>query len=240
MISGKFSNLHAGEEAFRQIALELVAEDPRLALHLEIIERAMDLADQFRQLPTEDEDIKVIQILGMRTFNAFGATLKLALSGYHQNAALIGRDILETVFLLDLFKGDRAAISMWRNADERMIKKRFSPLKVRMALDDRYGQTEKKRAAMYKLFSELAAHPTMKSDYMMRPHLDGDAVIGPYMEEKTLEASISEIGRLAIQVGEVLEVFFTDFGNVGMETRRTFAIVKGQWVLRFYPRVAAH
>lgn len=32
----------------------------------------MDLADILRQFETADEDLKVIQLLGMRTFNAFG------------------------------------------------------------------------------------------------------------------------------------------------------------------------
>jgi hypothetical protein len=32
---------------------------------------------------------------------------------------------------------------------------------------------------------------------MMRPQKDGDAVIGPFMEATSLEAVISEMGRLA-------------------------------------------
>jgi hypothetical protein len=84
--------------------------DQRLAPHLPVVERAMDLADLLRQHEIDDEDLKVVQMLGMRSFNALGAGLKLALSGYHQNSALILRDILETVFLLDLFNGDPASI----------------------------------------------------------------------------------------------------------------------------------
>ena len=100
-------------------ALELVAADQRLKLHVRVVENAMDLADLLRQVPTDDEDMKVIQVLGMRTFNAFGASLKLALSGYSQNSALIVRDILETVFLLNLFSGDRTLIGRWRVAGDR-------------------------------------------------------------------------------------------------------------------------
>ncbi|HEY8593981.1 MAG TPA: hypothetical protein VIL84_01955 [Devosiaceae bacterium] len=39
----------------------------------------MDVPDILRQFDTVDEDLKVTQVLGMRTFNAFGANLKLAL-----------------------------------------------------------------------------------------------------------------------------------------------------------------
>ena len=36
----------------------------------------------FRQIPTEDENRKVLQVLAMRVFSALCACVKLALSGY--------------------------------------------------------------------------------------------------------------------------------------------------------------
>lgn len=120
--------------------------------------------------------------------NAFGAGLKLALSGYQQNSALILRDVLETVSLLSLFAGDRALIGRWRLADKNARMKEFSPVRVRDALDACDGFTSKRRAEMYELFSELAGHPTMKSSWMMRPQKDGDAVIGSFMEAMALKA----------------------------------------------------
>src|SRR5262245_35381791 len=118
-IPPNIASLHAGEEFLRGKAIGLVALDERLKLHLAIIEAAMDLADVLRQFDTSDEDLKVIQLLGMRTFNAFGAGMKLALSGYSQNSALILRDVLETVFLIDYFAGDRTLIERWRFADKK-------------------------------------------------------------------------------------------------------------------------
>ena len=118
-IPEKLRNLHAEEEQLRRKATVLVEGDNLLALHLSVIEHAMDLADILRQFPTDEEDMKVVQLLGMRIFNAFGASVKLALSGYVQNSALIMRDILETVFLMNLFRGDRTAIERWRLADEK-------------------------------------------------------------------------------------------------------------------------
>jgi hypothetical protein len=116
--------------------------------------------------------------------------------------AFILRDVLETVFLTDYFAGDRTLIERWRFADKKARIKDFGPVRVREALDARDGFTEKKRFAMYEIFSELAGHPTMKSAFMMRPQPDGDAVICPFVEATTLDAVISEMGRLAIQVGE--------------------------------------
>ena len=40
------------------------------------------LADMFRQIPTEDENRKVLQVLAMPVFSALCACVKLALSGY--------------------------------------------------------------------------------------------------------------------------------------------------------------
>ena len=73
-IPDNLRSLHDQEEALREKALDVVTRDGRLQLHLRVIEQAMDLADLLRQFPTEDEDLKVIQVLGMRTFNALGAS----------------------------------------------------------------------------------------------------------------------------------------------------------------------
>lgn len=227
--------LHSHEEQLRRIATQLLVDDARMLLHLRAIERAMDLGDMLRQFDSTDEDFKVIQLLGMRTFNALGASLKLALSGYFQNSALIMRDVLETVFLLDLFEGNRALIAKWRNADKKSRMKDFAPIKVREALDNRHGFTSKKRAETYELFSELAGHPNIKSSWMMRPEKSGPAVIGPFMERSSLEAVISEMGRLAIQVGEQLDSFFQEEWERAVPCRIAFAEIKMEWLNRFYP-----
>lgn len=228
------SNLHIAEELLRDKALGFVAKDERLKLHIAVVESTMDLIDVFRQFDTSDEDIKVIQILGMRIFNAFGAALKLSLSGYHQNSALILRDVLETTFLIDYFSSNRVKIERWRFADKKVRMKEFSPVKIREALDARDGFTEKKRHAMYELFSELASHPTMKSVFMMRPQKDGDAVSGPFMEATSLEAVISEMGRLAIQVGEQINLFFPEDRSHGVKSRTAFFNLKLRWINTFY------
>ena len=238
-IPEKLRNLQNGEEELRRKAVVLVESDNRLALHLSVIEHVMDLADILRQFPTDDEDMKVIQVLGMRVFNAFGASVKLALSGYAQNSALIMRDILETVFLMNLFRGDSTAIERWRFANKKERMKSFSPIRVREALDARDGFDGKKRAALYELFSELAGHPTMKSVFMMRPQKDGDAVIGPFVEATSLEAILSEMGRLAIQAGDILNSFFPETWMNGLEARAAFAQIKQQWLTKYYPQRSA-
>ena len=234
-IPEKLRSLHGQEEGLRARALELVAADARLALHVRIVENAMDLADLLHKAHSADEDMKVIQVLGMRTFNAFGASLKLSLSGYSQNSALIMRDVLETVFLLSLFRGDRTLIERWRCADDQVRRRDFSPAAVRKALDERDGFVGRKREEMYRMFSELAAHPTMKSVYMMRPERDGDAVIGPFMAPDSLQAVLSEMGRLAVQVGEVLDHFLPQTWVDVLPARADYARSRLEWFATFYP-----
>lgn len=226
------SRLHSGEEFLRTKALEALADD-KLRLHAEIIEQAMNMADGLRQFETDNEDLKLIQVLGMRTFNAFGSSLKLCLSGYYQNAALILRDVLETVFLIDLFRGDRTLIVKWRNSDKATRLRDFAPVKVRIRLDNRDGFTELKRAKTYEMFSELAGHATMPSFAMLRP-IGKDAQIGPFFDPTALEAVLSESGRLAVQVGEQLDAFMPDPMGKAMALRSDFATTKLQWMATFY------
>ena len=110
---------------------------------------------------------------------------------------------------------------------------------MRKALDIRDGFDGKKRAAQYELFSELAAHPTMISVFMMRPQKDGDAVIGPFIEATSLEAALSEMGRLAIQAGESLNAFIPETWTNAVEARVAFARVKQRWLDTFYPQQSA-
>lgn len=127
--------LHDAEQSLRDKSLELIRDEGSGA-HLMVVELAMDPADLLRKFPTDDEDLKVAQILGMRTFNAFASSLKLALSGYMQNSALVMRDILETIFLLDLFRGETSLIKEWRFADKKQIKNKFSPIRVRQIVHE--------------------------------------------------------------------------------------------------------
>lgn len=229
-------SLHEVEEKLREKALGLVATEPRILLHLCVVEAAMDLADTLRQSPNDDEDYKVIKLMGMRMFNALASSLKLALTGYGQNSALIMRDVLETVFLVDYFGHEPAAIARWRLADRKSRMKEFSPIRVREALDSRDGFTKRKRAEMYEMFSELAAHPTMQSAEMMRPVRGGNAVIGPFVESTSLDAVLSELGRLAIQVGEVLGVFVAADFKKGQGALSRFTSNQGIWLMEFYPK----
>ena len=232
--TSKFARLHVGEEFLRSKGIEVLVDDERLQLHIEVVEVAMNIADWLRCFETNNEDLKLIQVLGIRIFNAFGSSLKLCLSGYYQNAALILRDVLETVFLIDLFCRDRSLIAAWRAADRAKRMKQFSPVKVRTMLDTRDGFTEGKRAGVYSLFSELVGHATMQSITMLRPN-GMDVHCGPFFDATALEAVIYEMGRLAVQVGEILDIFKGDLGYREQANSDAFGQAKARWIAEFYP-----
>ena len=86
---------------------------------------------------------------------------------------------------------------------------------------------------MYDLFSELASHPTMQSVAMLRPR-GMDARNGPFIDATALETVVSEMGRLAVQVGEIMDPFFPPEWRLGDETRVAFAREKARWIDTFY------
>lgn len=234
MLPENLRTLHQNEEFLRQKSNEIIRKDADLQLHLQTTEAAMDVADTLRKHPTNDEDLKVKILLGMRVFNAFASATKLTLSGYHQNAALILRDVLETTFLVDYFNRVPAKIKAWRFADEKQIRNEFSPVTIRKALDEMDGFEGQKRAEHYKLFSQLAAHPTMKSSWMMRPEKDGDAMIGPFIGHLSLAAVLGEMGRLAVLSGNTIMLSFPENCEDGLLTRQSFNLKAKEWIEKFF------
>jgi len=86
---------------------------------------------------------------------------------------------------------------------------------------------------MYDMFSEIAGHATMTSIAMLRPK-GMDVQLGPFFDATALEAVISEMGRLAIQVGEQIDAFMPDPKGRGLPLRLGFATAKLKWTETFY------
>lgn len=231
----KLESLHTQEEHIRALAKTYLDENPELVLHVQVTEDAMDILDLFRQYDAadDDDDLRTVRYLGLRMFNALGAVAKLSMSGYSQNAALVMRDVLETVFLSDWFSTDHEVIKRWREADTSNKKNEFRPVNVRKALDDRDGFRTQKRAEMYRMFSQLAGHPTPEGFAMLRP-AGMDAQGGPFFDSTALVATLSELARLAIQVGEIVLRFIPEDYENAQAAREQFGITKTAWVNTFY------
>lgn len=198
--------LHQGEEQLRERAIWLVGQNPDLADHLDIVERAMDVIDMLRKHHQADDDERAISHLGIRVFNGFASAWKLAASGYYQVAALILRDVLETTNLVHAFQLDPTLIEKWRNADRRTLIHDFGPMAIRIILDDAAGFGKSRRHEIYNKFSALAAHPNPAGFAMLRPK-DMLAHNGPFSDLTALRALVEEMGMLAPQAGFAFTVF---------------------------------
>ena len=152
-------SLHKQEEELRAKSLAAIEADPALSEHWTFVAEAMNAIYAFTHDHVHgSEDELTLQYLGIRLFNAAGASVKLALSGYYQKAFHQVRDIIETSFLVDYLSTYPEKIE---NGDVRTRSSalaQFGANAVRNALDKRDGYTSGGRKKIYDQISELASH----------------------------------------------------------------------------------
>lgn len=130
--------LHEQEELLRLKALEIIENDSALRDHIATAEVAMDLLNFFvRNAPMGTDDERIVAYLGIRVFNDMGAAWKLIAGGYFQVAAMVQRDVVETVFLLGYFRLKPEMVEVWRTADEKNAIT-FNMLKAMMTWMERF------------------------------------------------------------------------------------------------------
>lgn len=230
-----FTTLHKGEEQVRALSIQAIENNPDLHLHVAVVEKSADFVLFLFTATHRDEDDLTIRLLGIRLFNGMSAALKMLLSGYYQVAALQIRDLIKTLFLLDLLQTDKALISQWRNADEDTRWKRFSPAKVRKALDTRDSLIGKRRGKLYALFSNLAGHPNPAGFALLRL-ADGSHHCGPFFEASRLDATLSELAQAALQAGTNFGSFFHEPSTDVFSARVSFWEHLNLWFEHFYGR----
>ncbi|MGK9232210.1 hypothetical protein KXS07_10460 [Inquilinus limosus] len=225
--------LGTGEDFVRDRTFEAIAADGALSDHTVLIEASMDVLNYFssRPDPAESEDAQAIRLLGMRLFNDSGSAFRLLCSGYYQTAAMVIRDLIETVFLLGYFQLDATKIGVWRMADENTRKREFNPAKIRTALDDSDGFTSRKRETHYKMLCAMAAHPTYQGLQLLKPH-SGDHHCGPFFDKATLEAALQELVKAMIQAGQHYTRFFAIRDKASAETKLRFMEIARDWMER--------
>jgi hypothetical protein len=208
-MTDNLSSLHDEEEKLR--ARQLAHVDGREAFrdHFNIVREAMNVIYGLtHDHPHKTDDELTIQFLGIRLFNAAAASIKLALSGYYQNAFQHLRDILETYFLIDYLKSYPETIPVWKVADRKQIMTEFGPGAIRTALDKRDGFTGGKRKQIYALISSHATHATYRGFKMTTKDTLGE--IGPFMSEENLQAWLEEMAKAMTHAGVIYGSHFVD------------------------------
>src|SRR5215204_3928786 len=151
------------------------------------------LSELLRLYPHKSEDELIVLRLGVRVLNDAGASLKNARSGYYQPALALVRDMIETGFLLVLFKREPARIQAWTTATERVRKRDFGPAAVRKRLDELDGHTQQVRQTVYSEFSIYAAHPHPRGFSVISPN--DMTEIGPFPDRDRVKACVDELVR---------------------------------------------
>jgi hypothetical protein len=137
-----FATLHQHEEEVRSNSLVAIETDAALSEHWTLVAEAMNVIYAFaHDHPPASNNELTLQYLGVRLFNAAGASVKLALSGYYQKAFDQVRDLIETYFLVDYLSTYPEKIDEWKRADKQKRISHFGPGFVRNALDKRDGYT---------------------------------------------------------------------------------------------------
>lgn len=231
-----FHALHGREEAIRGQSIEAIKASENFRRHAEMIEHTMSLLWYFiREHQSSSDDVRTVQLFGIRLFNATASVLKLLLSGYYQTSVLQHRDLAETIFLLDYFRTDQSLIAEWRNSTDKVRREKFCPAAVRTALDRRDGFTTGKRGDSYKMFCELGAHPTYLGFHMLTDKPDGDIYTGPFFDPKSLKAGLEELARhMALAGGIFLNLFPQKASDI--PARLFYFEVQGQWAEQFLGR----
>lgn len=187
-----FRQTHEHEEKLRAESMALIERTPDLVKRLAVIENAIVLLFVYtHDHEAENDDELTVKMLGIRLFNTATAAIKLGLSGYYQQAFSLTRDIMETGFLVDFFRTSPAEISVWAASSDADRRKNFSPVKIRIALDERDGNKEKKREKAYGILSEYAAHATYRGFRVTMK--EGMGQLGPFVDEVILRAWLEEM-----------------------------------------------
>jgi hypothetical protein len=186
--------LHKLEEELRTKSLAAIDADPALSEHWTFVAEVMNAIYAFAHDHVHgSEDELTLQYLGIRLFNAAGASIKLALSGYYQKAFHQVRDIIETSFLVDYLSTSPEKIREWRHADKKTRITQFGPGVIRNALDNRDGYTSGERKRIYDLISGSASHPTYSGVSLTTSSPANMAHVGPFFDQKKLTVWLQEM-----------------------------------------------
>jgi hypothetical protein len=229
-----FDLLHEGEEFIRAKTKEAIEASDNLLRHFDVVTASMTLINHFARgnAHTGDDEL-TIQLLGIRLFNSTAGAVQSLMGGYYQNSVMLQRDLLEVSFLLDYFRSNKANIVEWRGCTESERNKKFSAYKVRTALDDRDGFTERKREEHYKLLCTLGAHASYQGFQLLQPTAGADAHCGPYFANRTLEATVAELATLSVRAAGTFRLFFEGRSLLDVEIKLSFMEAEVAWFEHF-------
>ena len=101
----------------------------------------------------------VAEFIGARCCSTARAALRLLRHGYYDESLSLTRSLAEAANLLFLFKTDKLAFADWRTADHKKRRSEFSPVRVRLRLEQ-LGSPAPADADRYSEYCEIGTHIT--------------------------------------------------------------------------------
>ena len=226
-------SLHAEEERLRSEHKNLVATRGDLRDHINLIRESMNIIVALtKEHPHRTPNELTMQFLGIRLFNAAAASMKLAYSGYYQNAFSALRDFLETYFLVDFLCSKPDEIASWKTATKQDLRGKFGPNAVRNALDKRDGFKEGKRKQIYDLISHFATHATPSGFRMTLKDDLGE--VGPFYGEDKFEAWAQEAVKMASHAGIIYATGFKGVNKNLLPVKAQFVSDLNEWKKKYF------
>ncbi|MGL4323799.1 MAG: hypothetical protein ACRCTD_07130 [Beijerinckiaceae bacterium] len=211
---------------------DLIAQNPDLKSHAELINGCLDFIDWLLKLQDHrDGEHLALLRLGVRCFNSCGAALRLLRCGHWQPTILVIRDLYETQFLLDLLARDATKLKAWLTLSEQERKKQFKAVSIRQALDTLDGFTEKRREERYKMLSTYGAHATPEGFGIISP--DGMTNIGPYPDQKLLKGVIEELAMVTAHAAATISPLVKPTDRDELARKLAFIEFLEAWRKRF-------
>ncbi|WP_148376974.1 hypothetical protein [Maritimibacter fusiformis] len=206
VVPSNLKRLWAAEDELRTWATEVIASEPYLRDHLQLIEAYMDCVETARRAgPSGDRHVALMGLF-LRTFDASSYCVRSAMSGNYTGCAMYARDLLETQFLLGYLMDEPGRPEEWLSTDPKNTPVKYRPIEIRKYLDNRDGFEMRRREQNYKALSTLGSHPSPGGFELKR---DGSKAIrsGPFKQRNTLELCIQEAARVILPLCGLLREY---------------------------------
>jgi hypothetical protein len=194
-------------------AASIISEVDHLKDHLDGIEVYLSCVKSTQETGIKTERHTALCGLFIRTFDAITNALRAYMSGNYTGCVMYLRDALETHFLLSYLLEEDGRPEEWLRSDYEAIRKKYAPVEIRKALDERDGFKEKKREKHYKLLSILGAYPSPQAFELKR---DGTRSInvGPFKQKDLVRECIEECAKVSLLLSSDLYLYISDLPSI--------------------------
>lgn len=136
----------------------------------------------------------VVESLAGRVYGLACGSHRLMQAGRYDESLLLIRALGEVTNLLTLFAMNATALVSWRAADEKTQRHDFSPVKVRLALENAQISIPMDQSR-YELLCGLTAHPTPSTKPGMH-NPSGRSVLGGHVQIAGIVVVLNELARV--------------------------------------------